>query len=178
MNLKSLLEWAGRQPKLLLAAAAALLLLGWIIYVPPVLAIRSAGLRWSELKAETKESRGLMDSLRQGKFRMLVAREDLPGLLQQIHAHARECQVELREVSPAEMGEGTPAKPILLPVEIQLYGEFRSIGEFLGKLRQDPALGVITVRQLRISREDRLLPRLRAQLSIQVALRQGDQNET
>ena len=178
--LPALRGWAARQPKVSLAAGAlAALLLGWALYVPPFLAIRQATVRWNGLKAEVEESRRLMDSVRAGEVRLLPAQRDFPQVLQVLQAGARDCHVNLLEISPGKAEFLDPARPALLPVQMQLEGEYRAIAEFLGKLREDPAFGVITVRSMRLGREERLLPRLRAQLSIEIALsRGGDENGT
>ena len=165
--------WMGRQPKLsLVAGGVALLLLCWAVYVPPFMAIRRVGTRWSQLKSEMSETHRLTDLVRSGEMRLLPSQQQLPELLKELNVQARECQVRLLEITPARVTVSADStKPALLPVQLQLEGDYRAIGEFLGKLRKEPSLGVITVRTLRLNREERLLPRLRAQLSIEIALR-------
>ena len=169
--------WATRQPKLSIAAGtAALLIAGWAAYAPSVLAIRRAGTHCGELTAEMREVRRLMDLVRSGQVRLLPSQESLPALLQELQVRARECKVNVLEISPGKANSADASGPLSLPIEMQMEGEYRSLGEFLGKLRTEPSLGVVTVRSLRIGRDERLLPRLRAQLSIELALRQGAEN--
>ena len=171
--------WAQRQPKLfLVAGGAALLLLGWALYVPPIAAIRRASIRWSGLKEETAETRRLLDLVREGKLRTLPAQQELPGLLEGLHTRARECGVNLQEISPGRADFTDPARPAFLAVQMRLEGSYRAIGEFLGKLRDEPSFGVVSVRSLRIGREEQLLPKLRVQLSVEIALRKGQPNGT
>jgi len=170
----ALRSWVNRQPRISLAAGAlAVLLLCWALYVPPLLAIRQADAKWNQLRAEVEESRRLMDGVRAGEIRLLPAQQDLPQVLMVLQAQARDCRVNLLEISPGRADFTDPARPAFLPVEMRVEGEYQAIGEFLGKLREDPALGVVTVRSMRMGREERLLPRLRAQLSVEIALRQG-----
>jgi Tfp pilus assembly protein PilO len=166
--------WMGRQPKLsLIAGGMALLLLCWGVYVPPLMAIRRMGTRWSQLKLEMSETRRLTDRVRRGEMRLLPSQQQLPDLLQELHVQARECQVKLLEITPGRVDFPDPAKPALLPVQMRLEGGYRSIAEFLGRLRTEPSLGVITVRTLRLDREEQLMPRQRVQLSIEIALKAG-----
>jgi hypothetical protein len=166
--------WMGRQPKLsLIAAGLLLLLLCWAIYVPPLMAIRRIGGRWSRLKSEMSETRRLTDRVRRGEMRLLPSQQQLPELLKQLHVQARECEVKLLEITPGRVEFPDSVKPALLPIQMRLEGGYRSIAEFLGRLRKEPSLGVITVRTLRLNREEQLMPRLRVQLSIEIALKAG-----
>lgn len=166
--------WMGRQPKIsLVGGGMALLLICWGVYAPQWMAIRRMGTRWSQLKSEMIETRRLMDRVRRGEMRLLQSQQQLPELLKQLHVQARECQVKLLEITPGRVEFPDPSKPALLPVQLRLEGGFRSIAEFLGRLRKEPSLGVITVRTLRLNREEQMMPRLRAQLSIEIALGAG-----
>ena len=175
----ALRSWTTRQPKLSLAAGAvALILLGWALYVPPCMAIRKASHRWSSLKAEIDQTQNLLDLVRQGKIRPLPSQEALPAVLTPLHLQAKRLQVNILSVSPGRSDSAGPGKPILLPIDLQLEGEYRGIGQFLGALHGEPSLGMVTVRRLQIGREERLLPRLRAQLSIEMALKQESPDES
>ncbi len=166
--------WMGRQPKLsLIAGGLALLLLCWGVYIPPLMAIRRIGTRWSGLKSEMNETRRLTDLVRRGEMRLLPGQQDLQELLKELHVQARECQVKILEITPGKADSADPGKPALLPVQLQLEGNYRAIGEFLGRFRKEPSLGVIIVRTLRLNREEQLMPRLRVQLSIEIALSAG-----
>lgn len=170
--------WTTRQPKLSLAAGAvALILLGWALYVPPCMAIRRDSHRWSSLKAEMDQTQSLLDLVRRGEIRPLPSQESLPELLKQLHLQAKRFQVNILSVSPGRSDGAGPGQPILLPIDLQLEGEYRGIGQFLGALHGEPSLGMVTVRRLQIGREERLLPRLRAQLSIEMALEQEGPDE-
>ena len=170
--------WTTRQPKLsLVAGALALALLGWALYVPPCMAIRWSCRRWAGLKIETEQNRNLLDLVRQGKLRPLPSQEMLPELLQQLHVQAKKFQVNIVSISPGGSNAAGPGQPILLPVDLQIEGEYRAIAQFLGALRGEVSLGMVTVRRLQIGREERLLPLLRAQLSIELALKQEGTDE-
>lgn len=167
--------WMGRQPKLsLIAGGTALLLLCWAVYIPPLMAIRRIRTQWSQLKSEMGETRVLTDRVRRGEMRLLPSQQQLPELLKELHVQARECQVKLLEITPGRVDFPDPAKPMLLPVQMRMEGGYRSIAEFLGRLRKESSLGVITVRTLRLNREPQLMPQLRIQLSIEIALKAGD----
>lgn len=164
--------WMSRQPRIsLVAGSAALLLLCWALYLPPLAAIRRTGARWSGLKVEMAQTRRLAGQAREGKLRLLPGPEELPGLLEDLHLQARECRVNLQEILPGKPDFSDPARPAFLQVQMRMEGEYRAIGEFLGRLRSVPSFGVVTVRSMRVGREEQLLPRLRAQLAIEIALK-------
>ena len=173
----ALRQWMNRQPKLALAGGAvALSLLAWALYVPSLMSINRARKRWGALETEIAETRGLMEQERRGEVRALPGQEAFPGLLDQAHAQAKKFGVEILSVSPGRGQSPGPGQPVILPVDLQLQGEYRAVGEFLGALRKEPEFGVVTVRHIRIGREEKLLPRLRAQLSVEFALREGAGN--
>ena len=169
----ALRTWMTRQPKLSLAAgAAALALLSWAIYAPSFAAIRRDSRRWSSLKTEMGQIQNLLEMARRGEIRPLPSQEELPELLKQLNVEAKRFRVSILSVSPGRADGAGPGQPILLSVELQLDGEFRGIGQFLGALRNEPSLGMVTVRHFQIVRDERLLPRLRVQLAIELALKQ------
>ncbi len=170
--------WTNRQPKLsLVAGGLVLILLGWALYVPPCMAIRRSSRRWGSLKAEMNQNQSLLEMVRQGKIRPLPSQETLPDLLQQLHLQAKKLQINILSVSPGRSDAGGPGLPVILPVELKIEGEYRAIGQFLGVLRSESSLGMVTVRRLQIGRDERLLPLLRAQLSIELALKQEGADE-
>ena len=170
----ALRRWMVHQPVVvLIAGALALLLLIWALYVPSLLAIRQSGQQWGQLKAELEQDRLVLDEARRRQIQPLPSTLALPRVLQQLHAQARRFEVMILAVSPATAGSAKPDEPVILPVELQVEGEYRALGQFLASLRSQPSLGVVTVRQIRIGREERFLPRLHAQLSIEMALGQG-----
>lgn len=168
--LRALLD---RQPRLLVAgAAAAAVLFLWMIYVPPSLEIRRLGVQWRTLRAESRQSRQLLDEFYQGGVVLLPGSGHLPRVLEVLHDKARQHGVQIRGMTPASAREPSTEGLSVFPVEIQLEGEFRSLGKFLGELKESASLGRVEVRRFRVSRDEGLLPALRADLSLDIALRQ------
>jgi len=162
-----------RQPRLLVAgAAAAAVLFLWMIYVPPSLEIRRLGVQWRSLRAESRQSRQLLDEFYQGGAALLPGSGHLPKVLEMLHDKALQHGVKIRGVTPGNAREPSAEGLSVFPVEIQMEGEFHSLGEFLGELRDPSVLGMVEVRRFRISRDEGLLPVLRADLSLEIALRQ------
>ena len=165
--------WITRQPVAVLTSGfLALLLLIWALYGPPIGAIRKSAGQWHQLKAELEQDRRLMDTARYSQIQPLPSILTLPRILERLHTQARGFKVTILAVSPATATPAGPDGPVILPIDLQLEGEYRALGQFLGSLRNQPSLGVVTVRRVRMGREEQLLPRLRAQLSIEMALGQ------
>ena len=163
-------EAISREPKILVAAAAAgLLCAGWLLYIPPLGAIRRTKEEWRQLKEEVTASRQILAPVRKGEALPPVDLDQLPTVLEELHALARSHQVEFTAVSPGAARPGTPGL-MVIPVELQAEAGYRSLGEFLGELKRTSSLGGAFVRRLTIDREERLLPRLRARISMELVL--------
>lgn len=162
-----------RQPRLLVvgAVAAAVLFL-WVIYIPPSLEIRRLGVQWRSLRSESHQSRQLLEQFYQDGAALLPESGHLPKILEALHEKARQHGARIRVVTPGNAREPVTDGLSVFPVEIQMEGEFRSLGEFLGELKDPAVLGMVVVRRFRISRDEGLLPVLQADLSLEIALRQ------
>ena len=169
--------WLKQQPKTVLASgAAALLVIGWLLYIPPLLAVRRVSAEQARLHAELERDRGVLDFAWRRKIQPLPGTRTMTRVLEQLHAHARKQGVEVLVLTPGSGSAAGPDAPTLLPVELQVEGEYKALGLFLGSLRQHPELGVVTLRRLRLAREERILPRLRAQMVLEVALGKGKES--
>ena len=154
--------------------AMALLLVVWGLYGPPLAAIQRATQTWQRLRQEVEEGRRMGDRIRQEAVPPVPTLETLPEILAALSAVAREHQIELVTVTPA------PARPpnadgvVVVPIELDTIGEYRALGEWLEAVGQTPALGVTLVRRVAMDREESLLPRLRAHVSMECFFRSGD----
>lgn len=167
-TLKSLMA---RQPRSALISAAGLLLVtGWALYMPPAADLQRLGREWRVLKSAREEERVLSDRFYREKVGLIPDRTNLSKILETLQEKARQHQVEILAVSPGAIPSPEKGAPAFCPVELQLEGEYRALGEFLGELQNSSGLGWVAVRRLRIGQEEGLLPRLRAQLSVEIAL--------
>ncbi len=166
-----LLKIKERSPRVFWSGVAASgLILLWGIYGPALAAIRKAGLERDRLHRELIQYRGIIDPLRRGELPTLPEAGDVSTVLEELNRLARQQQIRFLEVSPGVLRPGDPKEMMILPVDLQLQGEYRTLAEFLGRLSQTPALGAVTVRRLSIDREERFLPRLKARLSLEIFL--------
>jgi len=171
---RQLKKWATHQPRIRIAVGAiGVAALGYLLYLLPLTAVHRAGTEATHLKKELTEARQTVDKLRKGEVPVLSEVGAVPDLLAQLNAVARTHQVEFLEVVPGTPRAGGPKALVLLPVDLYLEGSYRSLGEFLGALRQTPSLGAAYVERIHLEREDRLLPRMRARLSVTFALREA-----
>lgn len=165
-------EMLSRQPRIVVAAGALFLLTaGWLLYAPPLAAIRRERARWLGLKNELGEARRIVDPVRRGEIPLLAGADAIPGVLEELSAAARSKQVQFLQLSPASPRPGSSPGLVVLPVEVTMEGSYRSWGEFLGALPGSPSLGGAVVRQISIEREERLLPRLKGRVSLEIFLR-------
>lgn len=161
--------WIRRQPRAAVGMGAGILLvLLWLLYVPPLGRIRTLKGEWQALRSEMESSWQVLEQVKDSSIPRLPSISKSSEALTALEALAESCEVQFRSVSPGNPREGSTGEPVWLPVELQVEGGYRAIGEFLGQLHRGSA-GLIRVRQLRIGREEKLLPRLRATLSLELA---------
>ncbi len=125
------------------------------------------------LRSEMEEAWRLLEQMRNSPIPLLPSVSKSSEALSALQGLAESHQVQFLSVSPGTPREGSAEEPVWLPVELQLEGGYRSIGSFLGDLHRGSA-GVVRVRQFRIGRDERLLPRLRATLSLELAFGRED----
>lgn len=158
-------------PRSALAGGAVLLfLVGWMVYGPLTSGIQQLNRERDQLISEREEARRLADRFYGEKIPVIPKAARLPEILETLHEHARRCGVEIRAVSPGPLSDSKTGEPVHCSVELQLEGDYRSLGELLTDLRDSSEFGWVSIRHLQIAREEGILPRLRAQLSIEVAL--------
>ena len=160
-----------RQPRILLTGGVVIgFVFLWFLYAPPLAAIRRSGRELHQVKMELADVRRIVEPLRKGQVPPLPGTDTLPTALEQLNALARSHEVQVLQCTPGDLRFGDPAQPAVLPVELLVEGEYRSLGEFLGSLSQAPSLGWASVRRLSFERDERFLPRLRGQLSVEIFL--------
>ena len=164
-------SWGKRRPRIMRTAAAALaLVLAWGVYLSPLASIRKISLECNRLQRELIQGRHWIEPYRRGELPHLPPAGSVSAVMEHLNQLARQHQVQFLEISPGVLRAGDPKELQILPVELYLQGEYKPLGEFIGELDRTPALGGVTVRRFSIDREERLLPRLRARLSIELFL--------
>ena len=166
-------NWATRKPREAAIAGFFLLALLWILYVPTWSQIQKLQRRQSDLRAEMESAAAVMNQSRSG--RALISLDQSPEVLAQLEELARQRGLRFLQVSPGQVSSGGDStQPLFLPVDLQVEGSYRALGEFLGHLRDPGTLPApALVRQLQISREEKLLPRLMARISLEIAFARG-----
>ncbi len=112
----------------------------------------------------------MVGQLRSGQLHPLPPTDVVPEVLNQFNRLARSHQILISSVTPGAIQPGNSDGLAVLPIEFQVEGGYRSLGEFLGQLSKTPSLEGARVRRMAIDRDEHLLPRLRAQLSIDIFL--------
>jgi len=163
--------WLSRQPRMVLGiGAVGFLVLVWTIYAPAFRVIQRSHREWFQLKSELSDIRRAVEPFHRREIPLLPKADSVSTVLEQLNALARSKQIQFLQISPGTMRPGQMPGLVILPVELVLEGAYRSWGEFLGVLAKTPSLNGAFVRQLAIDREERLLPRLRGRLSLEIFL--------
>jgi len=162
---------ASRQPKALwIGGIASFLAVAWVLYVPPLQAIGKVSSQWRQLRSEVFQIRQTFNQFRQEAIPTLPSSGTLPEILEGLNALARTHQVQVLELTPGVPHPEDPPQLVALPIQLKVEGGYRNLGELLGELTRVPDLGKIRVRSLSLGREERLLPSLRADLSLEIFL--------
>lgn len=166
--------WIRRQPRAAIGVGLGLfLLLLWVLYVPTWGSIRVIQGEREALQSEMENAWRVLEQMRDSSIPLLPSVSKSSEALTALQDLAESHEVQFLSVSPGNPREGSAGEPVWLPVELQVEGGYRSIGNFLGDLHRGRA-GVARVRQLRIGRDEQLLPRLRATLSLELAFGEED----
>lgn len=159
-------KMASRPGLIPLAGATAALLIVFLLYAPLFAQVWGFQGDYRRQRIEQQDARLLMDRLRAGQIKALPPLQGMPEVLEQLGNLARSHQIQFLSVTPGPPRPGGMAGLAVVPVEFQMEGGYRALGAFLGALRGAPSLGAPCVRSLTISRDEALLPRVRARLSI------------
>lgn len=173
--LPALRAWLPKQPKALVAGSAAgALLVGWLLYVPPWTSIQKLLKERQALRSELDSSRALMGQVRFASVQPLLSADQAPEVLARLETLAGEHGLKFLEVSPGRVRSGEPGRPSTLPVELQVEGGYRSLGEFLRSLREAQSLPApVLVQRVQIGHDEKLLPRLHVRISLEMAFAEG-----
>lgn len=174
--LKELKAKAASRPQTLwmAAGAGALLLILWL-YLPPFAAIQKARPEWLKLKIQLTQTRRTLDQVRRQGAPSPPGVETLPAVLDHFNRLAREGGIRFLQVAPGNPRPGPAPGLLVVPAEFHLEGEYRAMGEFLGRLCQDLSAGAAFVRRLSIERQEQILPRLRARVSMEIFFTESDE---
>ncbi|MBI1953912.1 MAG: type 4a pilus biogenesis protein PilO [Candidatus Omnitrophica bacterium] len=166
-----LLEAVRKKPKWLgPLAALGLIVILWSLYAVPLGRIRKLQAGLLPLKEQVARAQEVIQRARQVNLAALPAADALPQVLEELNALARQHEVQLVKTAPQPTRPAESRGLVILPLELQVEAEYRNLGEFLGALRRAPGLGVPLTRRIALGREERLLPRLTATLTIDLIL--------
>jgi Tfp pilus assembly protein PilO len=140
----------------------------WMLYAPPLAQTRRLVKERAQLRERLKEGAEILSRLQASEAPVGARLTHTPEILSQLQALAWKHKVRFLEIAPGQPVSLGGDQPVLLPVEIQLEGEYRALGEFLGSLRTFPPVAVL-VKRIRLSREEQRLPNLRARVSLELA---------
>ena len=164
-------EWVTRRPQIALAAAGTVLvIISWMVFLPPFLEIRQVSRQCRNLKEATAQAHRLLDQVRAGQFPALPRVSAMPDVLNGLNELARSHQIQFLEVKPGLPHPGTVPGSTLIQIDLRIEGQYRAVGEFLGALAKTTSLGVPLVRRINIDRNEQLLPRVQATLSMELVL--------
>jgi hypothetical protein len=157
-------KWVGPAAALLLIAAL------WFLYAVPLGRIRKLQAALLPLKGQVALAQEMIQRARQVDLAALPTADALPEVLEKLNALARQHQIQLVKTAPQPTRPAQSPGLVILPLELQVEAEYRSLGEFLGALRGSAGLGVPLTRRITVGREEKLLPRLTATLEIDLIL--------
>jgi len=163
-----------RPRTLLVGGAVTLAIVAGLLYGPPVMAIRRSRGEWQHVIREVAETRQLGDAVRRDAIPPLPTVDVLPDTLAYLNAVTRSHEIQVVEVVPGAPQPADPQGLVVVPVELQVVGAYRALGEFLGALRQATTPGAVFVCRVSLESDEQLLPQVRARLSLELNFRQVD----
>ena len=163
-------ELAHRPPLALAVGVSLFLIVTWVFYASPLTQVWRMRREYFQLKMEQADTRLMIQQLRGGQIPLLPPIHGMAEVLDRLNNLARSHQIQFLSVTP-DVPHSTETKGLsIVSVEFQIEGGYRPIGEFLGALGKTPSLGTPCVHHVSIVRQESLLPRIRATVSIEFFL--------
>lgn len=149
--------------------AVFLFLLFAFIYFPQLKEIRKRDSLWKSLKEQLKTAENLRDFQKAGIHKRFISQKELGLTLDRITEAAKSRSLNFKSISQQEIKALDGYR--VLSVEMELDGDYKQLGLFLGDLEnlQD---ALVTVENFRLSSDEKLLPRILCSLTLNIYITQ------
>lgn len=108
---------------------------------------------------------------RNGIPRKLIGQKDIASVIDSITKEGRSLGLNFKSLSRQEVVDVNPAY-LLLPVQMELEGDYKQVGLFLGAL-DSLNRALVSVDSFRIIREEKIFPQLLFSLTVHIYLTNG-----
>lgn len=139
------------------------------LYLPLAMAIRKNGLECNSLTQQLNAARtnlGVFKSAGAGK--KLIREQDISSVIDVIVQEGRRNLLDFKSISQEEI-LAIEEKHLILPVRIDLEGDYIQLGLFFGAL-ENIKDALVTVEEFRIRQDERILPQISAAVGLNIHL--------
>lgn len=167
-----MLEWVRRNPKP--AAAAGLVFLAVVLgggFLLPAADVQALLRRKQQIQMTVDQATDAVRPARGSEFRELPSAEEAPELFKRFYKLAERYRVRVVEFSPRAVFPGTADQPAVLPIDLQMEAAYSDAGDFIGKLTEDPGMGIVSVRRIDMVPESENSGRLRLSVLVEFCLK-------
>lgn len=139
------------------------------LYLPLAMAMRKNGLECNSLTQQLNASRtnlGVFKSAGAGK--KLIREQEISSVIEAIAMEGRRNLLDFKSISQEEI-VAAEEKHLILPVRIDLEGDYIQLGLFFGAL-ENIKDALVTVEEFRIRQDERILPKISAAVVLDIHL--------
>jgi Tfp pilus assembly protein PilO len=142
------------------------------LYLPLGRAIRTNGLERDTLVRQLSEAGANLGVFKGAQVsKKLIRERDISSVIDAIAREGRNNLLDFKSISQGEMRPDEDNYPVL-PVTIEIEGDYRQIGAFLGALENIKDT-IVTAREFTLRRDDRILPKISAAVVLNIHLTKG-----
>ncbi len=152
-----------------LSAIVLLFALFIFVYFPALKEIRKKNVLWKGLSEQLKNVEGLRDFQKTGINKRLISRQELSWVLDKITEMAKARFINFKSITQEQIMALNGYR--VLPVRIELEGDYKQLGLFSGDLEniQD---ALVTVENFQVNPVEKALPRILSFLTLNIYLAQ------
>lgn len=150
-----------------IAIAAAIVIA--FVYLPLISEIRRRSVEYNSLTHQLSAARinlGSFKGMEAGK--RLIQEREISSVIDAIAAEGRRHLLDFRAISQEELRH-IEENHLILPVKIEMEGDYRQLGLFFGALENIKG-AVVTAEEFRIWRDERILPKISAAVVLNIHL--------
>lgn len=157
---------------ILIGAGFVLLAIPFFVYIPMGRQIKFKTLEWIALKNELNAGyRNLELFQRNGVNKKMVSPKEVSAVIENITKEGKKLMLNFKSISQREQIE-RPEGYSILPVEMQIEGQYKQLGEFLGCLEamQD---ALVAIDNFKASYDEKIAPKLSIVLTLNIYIEKG-----
>ncbi len=160
-----------KRAALILSAAAVLVFLALFIYLPLLKEVKRKSFQWNGLRDQLDSARMNLEALRKnGVSKKLILQSEVSSAINTITREGRNLSLDFKSISQKQIRSKN--NYAILPLQMEMEGDYKLFGFFFAALENIKDV-IVTVEDFQIRRNDKILPKISAVLTLNIHLAAG-----